>query len=85
MDDLISRKAVLELRKYNLVGGIHTVNVADIEKLPTIPQTDSVLEDIKKELENMQEEYANIDDGRFWGISESLKIINKHISGKEKE
>ena len=50
-----------------------------------IPQTDSVLEDIKKELENMQEEYANIDDGRFWGIFESLKIINKHISGKEKE
>ena len=37
--DLISRKAVLELRKYNLIGGIHTVNVADIEKLPTIPQT----------------------------------------------
>ena len=33
--DLISRKAVLELRKYNLVGGIHTVDVADIEKLPT--------------------------------------------------
>lgn len=38
MNDLISRKAVLNLRKYNLVGGIHTVNVADIEKLPTIPQ-----------------------------------------------
>lgn len=45
----------------------------------------AVLEDIKKELENMQEEYADIDDGRFWGISDSLKIINNHISGKEQE
>ena len=38
-EDLISRKAVLKLRKYNLNGGIHTVNVADIEKLPIIPKT----------------------------------------------
>ena len=33
--DLISRQAVNKLRKYNLVGGIHTVSLDDINKLPS--------------------------------------------------
>jgi len=54
--DLISKKSVLNLRKYNLVGGIHTVNVADIENLPTYSaeQTDSIMRDAtKKEQESV--------------------------------
>ena len=53
--DLISKKAVLNLRKYNLVGGIHTVDVSEIENLPTYPmgiQT-KVLESAIKCCENV--------------------------------
>ena len=34
--DLISRQAVNKLRKYNLVGGVHTVSLDDINKLPSV-------------------------------------------------
>lgn len=111
--DLISRKAVLKLRKYNLYGGIHTVNVADIEKLPTIPQTDSeteywkeraksyertivalqkgiaetdtdsVLEDIKAEINQTRILHNN--SGIGYGLDIALGVIDKHISRKENE
>ena len=34
-NDLISRQDVNKLRKYNLVGGVHTVSLDDINKLPS--------------------------------------------------
>ena len=37
--DLISRQAVNKLRKYNLVGGVHTVSLDDINKLPSAEKT----------------------------------------------
>ena len=52
------------------------------EELPTIPQTDSVLEDIKAEI---IDKYMSV-NGEMGKVSaDILKIIDKHISGKEKE
>lgn len=91
--DLISRKAVLdticsygtELERYK----VYQITVCDmkqtlcdlIEELPTIPQTDSVLEEIKAEISQIDTNYC----GEYWGLSkqEVFDVIDKHISGKE--
>ncbi len=36
--DLISRKAINKLRRYNLIGGMSTVSLDDINKLPPVKQ-----------------------------------------------
>ena len=48
---------------------------------------DAVLEDIKEEIKGMTPTYHNSDWSitDLFPISEVLKLINKHISGKEKE
>ena len=93
-EDLISRKAVLELC-YSIVEDMAESSLewnslklwvkGKVEELPTIPQTDSVLDEIKREINE-------IDSMTFVGSgsgcacemqTECLKIINKHISRKE--
>ena len=55
-----------------------------IEELPTIPQTDSVLEDIKAEIDNESIGYPPSAD-YYKAIKKAVRIIEKHISGKENE
>ena len=78
-DDLISRKAVLDLSE-----NAPYVMKADIKKLPTIPQTDSVLEEIRAEIENESIGYPPSAD-YYKAIKKAVRIIEKHISGKENE
>lgn len=46
---------------------------------------DSVIEDIKAEINKEMQEHAEIKDyGRYYGLHIALEIIDNHISGKEK-
>lgn len=110
MDELISRKAVLDkLQEHHdfyinaygdrfdfrdlaqkddkaRVDEITTIQ-AFIMELPTIPQTDSVLDSIKAEIEEEIKSYIYGNDsyylGEKCGLKYALEIINKHISKKE--
>lgn len=88
-DDLISRKAVLDLAKdLTFEGGCkhRCVDATEIKLLPTIPQTDSVLEDIKAEIEKLPRiKVGNSNSPTVkYCIDERLiyEVVYKHISGK---
>ena len=52
------------------------------EELPTIPQTDSVLEDIKAEIDKESIGYPPSAD-YYKAIKKAVRIVEKHISRKE--
>ena len=119
MDELISRKAVLELPRMTqepikAYGKFEYINVKDVENLPTIPQTDSeteywkdlaksyertivalqkgiaetqtdsVLEDIIAEIDNESIGYPPSAD-YYKAIKKAVRIVEKHIRGKEQK
>ena len=58
--DLISRQAVNKLRKYNLAGGVHTVSIDDINKLPSAEKTAEWISVRKQKPEDYEEVIATV-------------------------
>ena len=65
-------------------GKLYIEGEHETELLPTIPQTDSVLEDIKADIDNESIGYPPSAD-YYKAIKKAVRIIEKHISGKENE
>ena len=68
-------------------GYQHKEWVDYVAELPAIPQTDSVLEDIKAEIIKNIENTKDYEDEALFngGLKFALEIIDKHIGGKENE
>lgn len=87
-EDCISRQAAI----YVASGFCHPSNVAkELAKLPSVTPKQktefipkSVIEDIKSEIRSIQPKWHE-NAGKHNCIDEVIKIIDKHISGKEKE
>lgn len=81
MNDLISRQAVIDIIEFECgewIGLAKTI-VKAIEQLPSTEKTDSILEDIKSEIEKEIISEDSID--YINGLNMALMIINeKHIS-----
>ena len=85
MNDCISREDTLTAFS-DYVGSGMSMDDFDalwniVAKMPSVTPTDSVIDDIKAEINEGIEKYKNKDKSVMFGFMCALYIINKHVEG----